>query len=161
VLEDPPAAMPLIVAPQTCWLPDAIAAGARVWGLALQLYAVRSAANWGIGDFGDLREITAQLCADGADVVGLNPLHALFLDDPQHASPYSPSSRLLLNVLNIDVTAVDGFATCAAAQAAVTAPEFRERLAGARRVSLVAYAEVAALKLPVLRLLFAAGGGEP
>ncbi len=31
----------------------------------------------------------------GAGIVGLNPLHALFPHNPAHASPYSPSSRLL------------------------------------------------------------------
>ena len=54
-----------------------------------------------------------ELAADrGADVIGLNPLHAMFPDDPEHASPYSPASRLLLNVLNIDVTAVPELLHC-------------------------------------------------
>jgi len=66
----------------------------RCWLLAVQLYGVRSAGNWGIGDFGDLEgliELASQLGADG---VGLNPLHALFDDRPGDCSPYSPNSRL-------------------------------------------------------------------
>ena len=43
----------------------------------------------------------------GADLVGLNPLHVLF-DQPGEASPYAPASRLLLNVLNIDLEAMLG-----------------------------------------------------
>ena len=48
----------------------------------------------------------------GADVIGLNPLHALFLDRPEHASPYSPASRLFLNPLYIDVTALPELMAC-------------------------------------------------
>lgn len=87
----------LIVTPGQCWLPDAMTHGRRLWGIAAQLYLLRSAHNWGIGDFSDLHRLVELSAAKGADVVGLNPLHALFMDNPEHASPYSPASRLLLN----------------------------------------------------------------
>ncbi|MBV9440071.1 MAG: 4-alpha-glucanotransferase [Candidatus Eremiobacteraeota bacterium] len=146
----------LIVTPGNCWIPPALEHGGRSWGIALQLYLLRSQCNWGIGDFSDLREIAALLAARGAGVVGLNPLHALFLDDPEHASPYSPASRLFLNVLNIDVEAVPGYATSTQAQALVRAPGFVARVQECRASRLVRYADVAALKLPVLRALFGA-----
>ena len=79
----------------------------------------------------------------------------MFLDDPEHASPYSPASRLLLNVLNIDVTAVLGFHESAAAKALVESASFRARLAACRSATHVRYAEVRALKLEVLRLIYA------
>src|SRR5262249_36983983 len=47
----------LIVVPPRAWLPPAVAGGQRAWGLATQLYGLRSAANWGIGDFGDLARL--------------------------------------------------------------------------------------------------------
>ena len=53
----------------------------------------------------------------GAAAIGVNPLHALFAAEPRHFSPYSPSSRVWLNYLYIDVTAVPGFAEDEAAQA--------------------------------------------
>ena len=44
----------LIVAPACAYLPPALADGRRAWGVAAQLYSLRSARNWGMGDFGDL-----------------------------------------------------------------------------------------------------------
>lgn len=146
----------LIVTPGKYWLPPAIAEGRRLWGVAAQLYLLRSADNWGIGDYGDLQRLVGLLAARGADVVGLNPLHAMFLDAPEHASPYSPASRLLLNVLNIDVASLPELAGCAEAQELVASAEFQERLGACRAATLLDYAGVAALKIPVLRLLFAA-----
>ena len=69
------------------------------WGISLQLYLLRSKHNWGIGDFGDLKTFRRVAADLGASVIGLNPLHAMFLDAPESASPYSPASRLFLNVL--------------------------------------------------------------
>ena len=80
----------------------------RSWALAVQLYGVRSLRNWGHGDFTDLMNLI-DLAGDlGAGGVGVNPLHALFTDRPEQASPYAPNSRLFLNVLYIDVEAVAG-----------------------------------------------------
>ena len=147
-------AMTLIVTPGRCWLPAAAAEGRRLWGIAAQLYLLRSARDWGIGDFGDLRRLVDIAGAAGATVIGLNPLHALFPDNPEAASPYSPASRLLLNVLNIDVTALPELSGCAAAQALLDSDVFRHQLAAAREAALVDYTAVTALKLQALRVLF-------
>jgi len=90
---------PLIVSPPRAFGGDFD----RCWLLAIQLYGVRSARNWGIGDFTDLEGLIELAAALGADGVGLNPLHALFDDRPADCSPYSPNSRLFLNALYIDV----------------------------------------------------------
>ena len=65
----------------------------RAWGLAVQTYALRSDRNWGIGDFEDLARFAEFAASLGADFVGVNPLHALFMADPSRISPYSPSTR--------------------------------------------------------------------
>ena len=81
----------------------------RCWLLAVQLYGVRSARNWGMGDFTDLASLIELADHLGADGVGLNPLHALFDDRPGDCSPYSPNSRLFLNALYIDVEKLPEF----------------------------------------------------
>ena len=145
----------LIVTPGECWLPDGMDSERRLWGVAAQLYLLRSERNWGIGDYGDLKVLVAELVERGADVVGLNPLHAMFTDDPEQASPYSPASRLLLNVLNIDVESLARAINDPMVQTGLEAPEFAQQLARCREARLVDYSAVAALKLPVLRKLFA------
>ena len=87
----------------------------RLWALAVQLYGVRSRRNWGHGDFTDLIGLLELAAALGAAGVALNPLHALFDDRAEAASPYSPNSRLFLNPLYIDVDAIPEFPGLAAA----------------------------------------------
>jgi (1->4)-alpha-D-glucan 1-alpha-D-glucosylmutase len=144
----------LIITPGQCWLPPAVEQGGRLWGVAAQLYLLKSKANWGIGDFSDLRQL-AQICArSGAQVIGLNPLHAMFLDDPEHASPYSPASRYLLNVLNIDVMNVAQAPPCVEALAQIRAQSFQVALSACRDSDRVDYTQVARLKLSVLEVIF-------
>lgn len=150
----PRASMALIVAPQRCYLPEAVRRG-RVWGPAVNLYALHSERNWGIGDFSDLRALVELAARSGAAVVGVNPLHALFPHDPEHASPYSPSSRLLLNVLYIDPERVPEFFECAAARQHVASAAFQDELRSLRASDLVHYQRVAQLKMQVLERLYA------
>ena len=144
----------LIVVPAACHVPDALAQGGRVWGLAVQLYALRSARNWGIGDFSDLARLAGIAGRMGAALIGLNPLHARNLARPGEASPYAPSSRLFLDAMYLDVEAIAGFAACDAARQAMADVHFQARLARSREAALVDHELVCALKLPVLRLLF-------
>ncbi len=150
----PVATMSLIVAPGQCYQPQAVRDRGRVWGPSLQLYALRSTRNWGIGDFSDLVRVLEVAAQTGAGLVGLNPLHALFLHDPEHASPYSPSSRLFLNVLYLDVEAVPDFSECEPVRQQVAGEPFQARLRALRATELVDYAGVAAAKLEVLENLY-------
>ncbi|MDY6984518.1 MAG: 4-alpha-glucanotransferase, partial [Pseudomonadota bacterium] len=89
-----------IVAPACTWQPDCLA-HRKLWGLSAQLYTLRSADNWGIGDFADLKNLIAHAAKEQAAFILLNPLHALDLRYPENASPYSPSDRRYLNPLYI------------------------------------------------------------
>jgi (1->4)-alpha-D-glucan 1-alpha-D-glucosylmutase len=144
----------VVVAPRRCYAPPALAQGGRLWGPALQLYALRSERNWGIGDFTDLAKVVRICARAGAALIGLNPLHALYPDNPEHASPYSPSSRRFGNPLYLDVEEVPEFARCAEARAAVGAAAFQARLRELRAAEMVDYRGVAGAKLPVLRMLY-------
>jgi (1->4)-alpha-D-glucan 1-alpha-D-glucosylmutase len=150
----PLAERPLIVAPPRAFLPPALRAGHRLWGLAVQLFAVRSARNWGIGDFTDLAELVDRAAAAGAGAIGLNPLHALFPEEPERASPYSPSSRDFLNILYIDPEVVPDFAECEAAHALRQSPQFEQKLVELRAAAFVDYTGVAAAKLQMFDLLY-------
>jgi 4-alpha-glucanotransferase len=119
----------------------------RGWLLAIQLYGVRSARNWGMGDFTDLDGLIELAHHLGADGVGLNPLHALFDDRPGDCSPYSPNSRLFLNALYVDVEKIPEFRLSA---------ETRNALAQVRTSETVDYVAVAGLKWPALRSAFEA-----
>src|ERR1700694_2040575 len=140
---------PLIVAPPRPFDGDFD----RCWLLAVQLYGVRSARNWGIGDFTDLEGLLELASHLGADGVGLNPLHSLFDDRPADCSPYSPNSRLFLNPLYIDVEKL-GFQPGVSAESGHT-------LARLRASDIVDYAAVAELKWRALRSAFEKFGADP
>jgi len=143
----------LVAAPERCHQPVALEGGARRWGIAVQLYSLRSATNWGIGDFADLTRLVRDAARAGADFIGLNPLHALFAADPAHCSPYSPSSRHALNVLYIAVEFLPDYALCPEAQDRVDGLGFRAELDRLCNEPLVDYVGVSAAKLGILRLL--------
>jgi (1->4)-alpha-D-glucan 1-alpha-D-glucosylmutase len=149
-----PSTASLIVAPERCYAPEAVARG-RVWGPAVCAWALRSRRNWGIGDYTDLRALVELAARSGAAFVGVTPLHALFPHDPEHASPYSPTSRRLLNVMLLDPEAVPDFAECEPARALVGSPDFQARLRMLRAAERVDYRAVAELKFPVLERLYA------
>lgn len=86
----------LAVAPKSCPTVNSFAPG-KLWGPAVQIPALRGACAHPFGDFGELDEAIRLFAARGADLVAINPLHALFPGQGRGFSPYSPSSRLYLN----------------------------------------------------------------
>ncbi|WP_438334256.1 4-alpha-glucanotransferase [Edwardsiella tarda] len=147
---------PLIITPARCHEPDALLTGRKLWGACVQLYTLRSASNWGIGDFGDLAQMVGQIAQRGGAFIGLNPIHALYPANPDSISPYSPSSRRWLNIIYIDVNRVAEFQHSEAAQRWWQDEGTRQRLAAVRASDWVDYPAVYALKLEGLRLAFQA-----
>ncbi len=148
------ATMMVIVTPERAFVPDAVAEGGRAWGIATQIYALRSSGDWGIGSYGNLAELAEGAAKLGAACVGINPLHALFPSHPDRFSPYSPSSRRFLNIAYIDVEAIPEFAECREARRLVASPGFQAELARVRGEALIDYPGVARMARPVLEALY-------
>ncbi|OQR64872.1 4-alpha-glucanotransferase [Streptomyces maremycinicus] len=96
----------LVVAPPRLPTP-----AGRSYGLLVQLYSLLSRRSWGMGDLGDLGELTAWAGrALGAGFVQVNPLHAAVPGAPTDPSPYRPSSRRFPDPVHLRVEDVPEFA---------------------------------------------------
>jgi 4-alpha-glucanotransferase len=125
----------------------------RMAGVALSLYGLRSARNWGCGDFTDLRAAIDAFAPAGAAFIALNPLHAIANRQPYNTSPYLPQSAFFRNFIYLDVESVGEFHPDDA---------MKREIEALRASELVEYERVAALKLAALWSVFerfAAGGG--
>ncbi len=100
----------LIVTPPWLGLPDRLG-HRRLWGLATQLYSVRSKRSWGIGDLTDLTDLAVWSAAShGAGYLLINPLHAAAPTKPMEPSPYLPTSRRFVSPLYLRVEAIPEYA---------------------------------------------------
>ena len=145
----------LIIVPTHCYQPAQMETGGRLWGVSLQLYALRSTHNWGIGDFTDLFQWAEWAATElEAGIIGLNPLHALKNSRPYHISPYSPDSRFYLNAVYVDVEQAPEFQQSARAQGIAREDGFLSCLDALKKSDTVDYERVAAMKRRVLSALF-------
>ncbi|MGH3877958.1 MAG: 4-alpha-glucanotransferase [Actinophytocola sp.] len=122
----------------------------RAWGWMVQLYALRSAGSWGIGDLGDLRTLVGRSAGLGAGVVLVNPVQASTPVTPVQRSPYSPSSRRFANPLYLRVTDTEPFRAASPkvqAEVAALAPDVEP-------ADLIDYDTVWTAKLAALELLW-------
>ncbi len=91
----------LAVAPPRCFGIEAVS-NAKLWGPAVQIYALRDRAEQAFGGFGELASAAGTFGGLGADMLAISPVHALYPGSGSHVSPYSPSSRLFLNTAFAD-----------------------------------------------------------
>ncbi|KUI20868.1 4-alpha-glucanotransferase [Mycobacterium sp. GA-1285] len=97
---------PIIVSPSALQPPSG-----RNWGLATQLYSVRSERSWGIGDLTDLTDLAVwSATRHGAGFILVNPLHAAAPVAPMEPSPYLPTSRRFVNPIYLRVEAIPEYA---------------------------------------------------
>ena len=92
-----------------CFVPDVLRK-ARAWGVTCQVPSLRSgphARDWATSPI--WRRSPRIVAAEGADFLGVNPLHAMFWSDPDRISPFSPSNRRLLNPLYLAPEWIEGF----------------------------------------------------
>jgi 4-alpha-glucanotransferase len=134
----------LAVAPPRCMALADIAEGRKLWGIGVQLYSLRRAGDFGIGDTTGLRNLGKHAAGHGADAVAVSPTHSLFPSDPSRYGPYSPSNRLFLNPLLADPADALGAKRVAEAAGSRTQPDR----------SLIDWAEDARAKFDLLRRLY-------
>jgi len=102
------AAAPLVVAPRR--LDPASIAGERQWGFMTQVYAMRSASSWGMGDLHDLSTLASWSGRElGAGFVIINPLHAASPVAPMSPSPYLPVTRRFANPMYLRIEDIPEF----------------------------------------------------
>ena len=130
----------LAVAPPRCVTIEDVAPGERLWGLGVQLYALRRAGDDGFGDTSALRDVVAATAREGCDAIALSPTHSLFGADSTHYGPYSPSNRLFLNPLYADPAMVLGEARVAQLAADGSAQQQPEMLIDWPKAATVKYA---------------------
>lgn len=94
------------VAPARCVTFADLSGGAAGWGLAAQIYSLRSELDGGIGNFAGVAALGRAAAAHGADALAISPVHALYGALPGQFSPYSPSTRLFYNPLHADPAAM-------------------------------------------------------
>jgi 4-alpha-glucanotransferase len=142
----------LAVAPRRCpGVQDVCGRVARKpWALATQLYGLVRPGDGGIGTYGALADLVTRVARQGAAALAVSPVHAMFSAEPAHRSPYSPSSRLLLNVLHID----PGEAFGALAAAARETLGLGGTVARLEAMPLIDWRQAGAARLAVLRHLF-------
>ncbi|AEV84569.1 4-alpha-glucanotransferase [Actinoplanes sp. SE50] len=103
---DRSAAAPVIVAPAVLGTPDR-----RHWGMLAQIYSVLSERSWGMGDLGDLADLTRWSARLGASFVLVNPMHAYVPDRLADPTPYRPGSRRFADPMYLRLADVAEYAT--------------------------------------------------
>src|SRR3954453_20635737 len=93
---DDPLASLLVAAPERCLVPQDLGIE-RCFGIGVQVYGLEGIRARGSGDLAGVAAVGGAAGREGADCVGLNPLHALFFAAPQNRSPYAPANRRFLN----------------------------------------------------------------
>lgn len=147
----------IAVAPGRCVAIDDAVPDARLWGLAAQVYALRTPGDGGIGDAAGIAALAEAAGARGADALALSPLHALFSADPARFAPYSPSTRLFLNPLHASPSLVLGQDYFSGI---IAESELGERLRALEDQPLIDWPQAAATKLALLRHLYDAFIGD-
>lgn len=142
----------LVMAPRTAFAPEEVLGEGRSFGIWANLYAIRSAGDWGHGGLRELTRLGRLAGEAGAAFVGINPLHAV-TNRGLEFSPYSPSSRLFRNTLYLDPEAVPELGTSAAARSRLSDPSLRRRRAALEAASHIDHEAVLDLMLPILREL--------
>lgn len=160
----------IAVSPRCCPSVDETSGGgkARSWGLVAQVYSLRAGLEteqdpderehaalalpgWTGGDFSLVGKLAERAAQHGAQALAISPVHAMFAAAPHRYSPYSPSSRLFLNIAYIDPAALLG---PAALQTALRTVGCAQDLGASTRATRVDWSQAVPARLKVLRQMY-------
>jgi 4-alpha-glucanotransferase len=142
----------IISAPRRTFSPDN-GKNNRIWGAFLPLYALKTAHDWGSGDYSGLGAMADWVAGEGGNVVGTLPLLPVFLDKTYDPSPYAPVSRLLWNEFYVDINKIPELSRCPSALELLRSDSFTAEIASFRGQSLVDYRGIMSLKRKVMEEL--------
>lgn len=129
-----------------------------VAGVMAQLYSVRSADSWGIGDFHDLGLLGETLAhTDAGDFLLINPLHAGEPFPPVEDSPYLPTTRRFANPIYIRIEDIPEMALLSSDQLTKITALARQFQETNRSADIIDRNPIYAAKLKALKMLFELG----
>ncbi|MBR1544679.1 MAG: 4-alpha-glucanotransferase [Alphaproteobacteria bacterium] len=144
----------LIIAPKSSYLPRAIKTKEKIIGLGVQLYAIKSNNNMGIGDFTDLKKFITIAHKYGAEFVGINPLGVMKSKPDSDVSPYRTLSREYINYIYLDLAKVADFKNSKKIQQYVKTPQYKKEILNLRNAEFIDYKNVFDFKLKLLKLMY-------
>lgn len=144
----------LIVAPKNSYLPKAIVNKEKIIGLNVQLYAIQSKHNMGIGDFSDLKKFITLAHKYGCEFVGINPLGVMTSHPSTDVSPYRTLSREYINYIYLDLECIDDFKKSKEIQKYIKTAEYKNKLLKLKTAKFIDYRMVFDFKLKLLHLMY-------
>ncbi len=144
----------LIVAPKNSYFPKAIMNKEKIIGLSVQLYAIRSKQNMGIGDFSDLKKFITLAHKYGCEFIGINPLGVMNPKSNKDVSPYRTVSREYLNYIYLDLANIDDFKNSEKIQKYIKTKLYKDKLEKLKSSKFIDYKSVFDFKLKLLKLMY-------
>ncbi|MGN0929330.1 MAG: 4-alpha-glucanotransferase [Alphaproteobacteria bacterium] len=145
----------IIYAPDYCYFPEYVERKKqKLLGIGVQLYALRSKSDMGVGNFSTLQKLIKQVSKMGCDFVGLNPLGAMYKDSTSDVSPYRTLSRQYLNYLYIDLIVEEDFKKSPSVQKYISTNNFKKQIEILKSSDIVDYKATLNLKLSILKKMY-------
>jgi 4-alpha-glucanotransferase len=128
------------------------------WGVGVQMGSLRREGGGGLGDFTALAQMAVAAQRQGADAIGISPVHAMFAATPERYSPYAPSSRIFLNALHADPGALCGEQVL---RSLIASHDLGEELAALEAMPLLDWPRAARARSTLLRSVFEWASADP
>lgn len=145
----------IIYAPQYAYFPKQIEAKQKkLLGLGIQLYALRSKNDMGVGNFTALENLIKYVADKGCDFIGLNPLGAMYNKSKSDVSPYRALSREYLNYLYLDLPKQNDFKQSEEVSKFIKSLSYKKQVNILENSDKVDYFKTFQIKTKILKMMF-------